>query len=72
MDMVGHKAVVPDLHLIVKPNEKLNLSKAIGENHRQYTSSINKRENWKGYLCGKAFLPHFLYTMTAAQCYGLH
>lgn len=38
------------VHLIVMPNEKSNLSKAIGEAHRRFTRMINFRENWRGYL----------------------
>lgn len=38
------------VHLIVQPNKKSNLGKAIGEVHRRYTRMINFRENWKGYL----------------------
>ena len=38
------------VHLIVKPNKKSNLGKAIGEVHRRYTRMVNFRENWKGYL----------------------
>ena len=37
-------------HLIVRPDEKSNLGKAIGEVHRRYTRKTNFRENWKGYL----------------------
>lgn len=38
------------VHLVVKPDEGSNLSKAIGETHRRYTRSINSRKGWKGYL----------------------
>ncbi len=38
------------VHLIVMPNKKSNLGKAIGETHRRYTRMINFREHWKGYL----------------------
>ena len=38
------------VHLILKPSENSNLSKAIGETHRRYTRMINFRENWRGYL----------------------
>ena len=38
------------VHLIVQPNTQSNLGKAIGEVHRRYTTEINRREGWKGYL----------------------
>ena len=38
------------VHLILKPHQDSNLSKAIGETHRRYTRMINLREDWRGYL----------------------
>ena len=38
------------VHLIVMPNLKSKLGKAIGEVHRRYTRMINFREQWKGHL----------------------
>lgn len=38
------------VHLIVKPEKKSNLGKAIGETHRRYTRMINFRKGWRGYL----------------------
>jgi putative transposase len=38
------------IHLIVCPDETSNLSRAIGETHRNYTRMINFREKWRGYL----------------------
>ena len=38
------------VHLILKPNDQSNLSKAIAETHRRYTRMINFRKNWRGYL----------------------
>jgi len=38
------------VHLILKPNQGANLSKAIAETHRRYTRMINFRENWRGFL----------------------
>ena len=38
------------VHLILKPGQDSNLSKAIAETHRRYTRMINIRENWRGYL----------------------
>jgi putative transposase len=38
------------VHLLLKPMQGSNLSKAIAETHRRYTRMINFRENWRGYL----------------------
>ena len=38
------------VHLILKPSQDSNLSKAIAETHRRYTRMINFRENWRGFL----------------------
>ena len=38
------------VHIIATPNEKSNLSKAIGETHKNYTRIINQRQQWTGHL----------------------
>ena len=38
------------VHLIVVPTTIESLTKAIGETHKLYTSTINFREGWQGYL----------------------
>ena len=38
------------VHIIATPNEYSNLSKAIGETHKNYTRMINQRKQWTGYL----------------------
>jgi putative transposase len=38
------------VHMIAVPRAKLSFARAIGEVHRKYTSVINTREDWKGYL----------------------
>jgi len=38
------------VHLIVKPDENSDMSRAIGEMHRRYTRHINFREGWRGFL----------------------
>ncbi len=38
------------VHLIAIPPTKESLAHAIGEAHRLYTTAINIREEWKGYL----------------------
>lgn len=38
------------VHLILIPHKKDNLALAVGRTHQKYTSIVNKRENWQGYL----------------------
>jgi len=38
------------VHFIAVPQAGDSLTKAFGETHRRYTSVINKREGWTGYL----------------------
>ena len=38
------------VHLIVVPEKRSDLAKAIGETHKNYTRMINFREGWRGYL----------------------
>lgn len=46
------------VHLIAVPKTKESLAKAVGEAHRRYTSMINLRENWKGYLWQGRFISY--------------
>src|SRR3954463_8090540 len=38
------------VHLIAVPPDERALSRAVGETHRSYTTEINRREGWRGYL----------------------
>jgi putative transposase len=38
------------IHLIATPKKTESLAKAIGETHKKFTTMINIRHNWKGYL----------------------
>jgi putative transposase len=38
------------VHLIAVPETTDGFARAIGEAHRRYTSHINQREGWRGYL----------------------
>ena len=38
------------VHLIVVPEVREGLAKAVGEAHRRYTRMVNFREHWRGYL----------------------
>ena len=38
------------VHFIAVPEREESLAKAFGETHRRYTSFINQREGWTGYL----------------------
>jgi putative transposase len=44
------------VHLIAIPRENISLARGIGEAHRQYTNTINSREDWKGYLWQGRFI----------------
>jgi putative transposase len=46
------------VHFIAVPIFPDSLSRDIGEIHRRYTSLINIRENWKGYLWQGRFLSY--------------
>jgi putative transposase len=46
------------VHLIAVPESVDSLSKGIGEAHKKYTSMINRREGWKGYLWQGRFLSY--------------
>jgi putative transposase len=46
------------LHLIAVPRGKDGFARAIGEVHRKYTSVINTREDWKGYLWQGRFISY--------------
>jgi len=38
------------IHLIAVPESEQGLARAVGEAHRRYTSRVNRREDWRGYL----------------------
>ncbi len=43
--------LMPDhVHLILVPADPDGLRAALGEAHRRYTTHVNRRENWNGYL----------------------
>jgi len=44
------------VHLIAIPKDKESFAKGIGEAHRKYTTAINIREEWKGFLWQGRFL----------------
>ena len=46
------------VHLVIIPKEKDSLARGLGEAHRKYTSLINIRENWRGYLWQGRFLSY--------------
>ena len=37
-------------HLILVPSDPSGLARAVGETHRRYTVTVNRREGWTGYL----------------------
>ena len=38
------------MHLVAVPSSENGLARAIGEAHRRYTTMVNRRETWSGYL----------------------
>jgi putative transposase len=46
------------VHLIAVPKTKVSLARGVGEVHRRYTSMINLRENWRGYLWQGRFISY--------------
>jgi putative transposase len=58
------------VHMIAVPRDEKDLSRAIGEAHRRYTSHINFREGWRGHLWQGRFLSFLLdeqYLLAAAR-----
>ena len=50
LKVVSYCLMPNHVHLIVVPKQKESLAQAIGETHRNYTTIINRREKWTGYL----------------------
>ncbi len=50
LSIVAYCLMPNHVHLIVIPETKEGLARAIGETHRNYTRMINFREKWRGYL----------------------
>jgi putative transposase len=46
------------VHIIAVPGAKDSFARGIGEAHRKYTSVINTREDWKGYLWQGRFITY--------------
>jgi len=46
------------VHLIAVPQTKQSLARGIGETHRKYTTIINIREDWRGYLWQGRFISY--------------
>jgi putative transposase len=38
------------VHLLLRPSDEAGLGRAVKETHRRYTTMINRREGWTGYL----------------------
>jgi putative transposase len=46
------------VHMVMVPRERDSLARGLGEAHRKYTSLINIRKNWKGYLWQGRFISY--------------
>ena len=55
------------VHIIAVPKTEDGFARGIGEAHRKYTSVINTRENWKGYLWQGRFIT---YPLDESHLYG--
>ncbi|MGA1842524.1 MAG: transposase, partial [bacterium] len=60
LSIVAYCLMPNHVHLIVIPEEKESIAKAIGETHRKYTRMINFRNNWSGYLWQGRFSSYIL------------
>lgn len=70
VDILAYCLMPNHVHLIAIPLKNGNLAQAIGETHRQYTRTVNFRENWKGYLWQGRFSSYVLdemYLMAATR-----
>ena len=74
IDIESYCLMPNHVHLIVVPYKKDDLALTIGRTHQKYTSIVNKRENWRGYLWQGRFNSFILdekYLLAATQ-YILH
>ena len=60
IEILGYCLMDNHIHVIAVPRQANSLSRGIGETHRQYTSAINNREGWKGYLWQGRFMSYVL------------
>jgi putative transposase len=50
VEVWGYCLMPNHVHLILVPADELGLRTALAETHRRYSSHINRREGWSGYL----------------------
>ena len=55
------------VHLIAVPDRKDSFARGLAETHRKYTSLINIREEWKGYLWQGRFIS---YPLDEPHCFA--
>jgi putative transposase len=70
LDIESYCLMPNHVHLILVPHKKDNLALAVGRTHQKYTSIVNKRENWRGYLWQGRFSSYILdekYLLTATR-----
>jgi len=60
VEVWGYCLMDNHIHIIAVPRHSNSLSMGIGGTHRQYTSAINNREGWKGYLWHGRFMSYVL------------
>lgn len=70
LDVESYCLMPNHVHLILVPHRKDDLALAVGRTHQKYTSIVNKRENWRGYLWQGRFSSFIMdekYLLTATR-----
>ena len=60
LELYSYCLMPNQIHLLIKPKNKDDLSRGIGECNRQYTRYINQKNDWTGHLFQNRF---FCYTL---------
>ena len=58
IEILSYCLLPNQIHLLVVPQNETMLARAIGETHRRYTITINKRQNWTGHLFQNRFFSY--------------
>jgi len=58
IDLLSFCLLPNQIHLLMEPKHKDDLSRCIGETNRQYTRYINQKKNWTGHLFQNRFFSY--------------
>ncbi|MEM8833293.1 MAG: transposase [Pseudomonadota bacterium] len=58
LDLLSFCLLPNQIHLLITPKEKDDLSRCIGETNRQYTRYINQKKDWTGHLFQNRFFSY--------------